>query len=67
MYDFRLFIRNCVKIGKTDEIIKILIEENVIPQGGLQIVNNFGDSMLVTSEYVTDCEHGGVKNEKSLL
>ena len=33
MYDFRLFVRGCVEIGKTDEIIKILTEENVIPQG----------------------------------
>lgn len=33
MWDFRLFVRECVKTGKTDEIIKILTEENVIPQG----------------------------------
>ena len=33
MWDFRLFVRECVKTGKADEIIKILTEENVIPQG----------------------------------
>lgn len=31
MYDFRLFVRNCLKTGKADEIIKILIEENILP------------------------------------
>ena len=33
MWDFRLFVRACVEMGQTDEIIKILTEENVIPQG----------------------------------
>lgn len=33
MWDFRLFVRECVKTGEADEIIKILAEENVIPQG----------------------------------
>jgi formamidopyrimidine-DNA glycosylase len=33
MWDFREFVRACVETGQTDEIIKILTEENVIPQG----------------------------------
>ncbi len=30
---------------------------------GLQIYDSFGDAMLVTSEYVTDCEYGELKND----
>lgn len=31
MHDFRLFVRECVKTGKADEMIKILIEEDILP------------------------------------
>lgn len=31
---------------------------------GLQIIDNFGDSMLISSEYVTDCEYGEPIEEK---
>ncbi|MBO4542386.1 MAG: hypothetical protein J5725_04305 [Bacteroidales bacterium] len=31
MYDFRLFVRECLKTGKADEMIKILIEEDILP------------------------------------
>lgn len=31
MWDFRMFVRECLKFGQADEIIKILIEENILP------------------------------------
>lgn len=31
---------------------------------GLLIEIGFGDTMLLTSEYVTDCEHGELNNGK---
>ena len=56
MWDFRLFVRACVEMGQTDEIIEILTEENVIPQGEwirlsarLYKCNDCG--------YITDVEH----------
>lgn len=31
MWDFRMYVRECLKNGQSDEIIKILIEENILP------------------------------------
>lgn len=38
MYDFRMFLRECIKQGQYEELVKILREENIIqseekPQG----------------------------------
>ena len=33
MWDFRMFLRNCKEQGYCEEVIKILTEEDVIPQG----------------------------------
>ena len=33
MWDFRMYVRECIRLGQKDDIIKILTEENVIPQG----------------------------------
>lgn len=31
---------------------------------GLRIEIGFGDTMLITSEYVTDCKHGELKEKE---
>lgn len=56
MYDFRLFVRECLKTGKSDEIIKILTEENVITQDewipvSERLPKQANKSYLVTVDY----------------
>ncbi len=73
MYDFRLFVRECLKTGKADEIIKILTEENVITQGewikigeiGLAYKCNKCDEVSVIPEnFCPNCGASMVRGEK---
>lgn len=43
MWDFRMFVRECLKLGQSDEIIKILKEENVIPRNAKKMNNDLID------------------------
>ena len=59
MYDFRLFVRECLKTGKADEMIKILIEEDILPPIPQGVWIDYSDEGFVECPFcksATTCE-----------